>query len=89
MHRPPVLSPPSSPGDPTLISAEQLATILGMSKRTVWRLLSARQLPTPVRIGHSTRWRLDDVRRWIDSGCPTGDNYSNTACQSSIGRRRG
>lgn len=53
-----------------LISAEDLATILGTSKRTVWRLLSAGIIPQPVRLGKSTRWRLDDIHRWIDTGCP-------------------
>lgn len=52
-----------------LISAEELATILGTSKRTVWRLLSAGIIPQPVRLGKSTRWRLSDIHQWIDTGC--------------------
>jgi len=56
-----------------LISAEELATILGMSKRTVWRLLSAGRLPPPVHLGKSTRWRLNDIHRWVESGCPETD----------------
>jgi excisionase family DNA binding protein len=55
-----------------LINAEQFAKILGVSRRTLWRLLSAGKLISPVRIGGSTRWRLDDVRRWIDDGCQEG-----------------
>ena len=52
-----------------LINAEQFAKILGVSRRTLWRLLSAGKLIPPVRIGGGTRWRIDDVRRWIDDGC--------------------
>lgn len=59
-----------------LITTEELAEILGMSKRTIWRLLSAGQIPQPVRIGRSTRWRRDEVQRWIDSGCPVAKNAS-------------
>jgi excisionase family DNA binding protein len=73
----PKLSTPHEPVTqvaPQLISAEELSAMLGMSKRTVWRLLSAGQIPQPVRIGRSTRWRLDEVRRWIDLGCPGADN---------------
>ncbi|MBX3412777.1 MAG: helix-turn-helix domain-containing protein [Pirellulales bacterium] len=67
--------PEQSSGVTTLlISADELATILGTSKRTVWRLLSAGLLPRPVHLGKSTRWRLDEVHRWIDSGCPTANN---------------
>ena len=59
---------------PKLITIDELASMLGMSKRTVWRLLSAGQIPEPIRLGGCTRWRLDLVRQWIDSGCPAADN---------------
>lgn len=56
-----------------MINAEQFARILGVSRRTLWRLLSAGKLVEPIRFGGSTRWRSDDVRRWIDNGCPSDD----------------
>ncbi len=63
--------------EPLLIPAEQLAKMLQISTRTLWRLLSSGKLITPVHIGGSTRWRLDQVHQWIDEGCPaptSGDN---------------
>src|SRR4051794_30453846 len=54
----------------TLLNAEEVAAMLGVSERTLWRLLSAGKFPKPVRFGRSTRWRLADVREWIDCGCP-------------------
>lgn len=60
-----------SPGNPPLlIPACELARLLGISKRTLWRLLSAGKLPVPVRLGNSVRWRLDEVEQWISRGCP-------------------
>ncbi len=53
-----------------LIPAEEVAAMLGVSERTLWRLLSAGKLPEPVRIGRSTRWRAAEVREWIERGCP-------------------
>ncbi|GIW86426.1 MAG: hypothetical protein KatS3mg108_0750 [Isosphaeraceae bacterium] len=53
-----------------LISADEVATMLGVSERTLWRLLSAGKLPEPVRIGRNTRWRAAEVRDWIERGCP-------------------
>ena len=53
-----------------LITAGQLARLLSISERTVYRLKSAHRLPESVNLGGSVRWRLDDVRRWIDDGCP-------------------
>ena len=52
-----------------LIDAEEFADKLGISVRTLWRLLSGRKIPDPVRIGRNTRWRLQEIERWIDDGC--------------------
>ncbi|WP_350212643.1 helix-turn-helix domain-containing protein [Botrimarina sp.] len=58
-------------GDPSrLISAEEVADMLSISTRTVWRLLSTGQMVQPIRIGGSVRWRLGEVCQWIDNGCP-------------------
>ena len=55
---------------PILITAAELAHMLQISVRTLWRLRSAGQLINPIRIGGNTRWRLDEVREWIAAGCP-------------------
>ncbi len=56
---------------PILISAEELAKLMDVSVRTLWRLLSAGKVPQPVRIGRNTRWRLAEIREWIEKGYPT------------------
>lgn len=56
--------------EPMLGTAADVAKLLDLSERTVWRLLSAKRLPEPLRIGGSVRWRLDQVRQWISAGCP-------------------
>ena len=53
-----------------LIAADRLASMMNLSTRTIWRLLSAGRLVKPVRIGGAVRWRLEEVREWIDAGCP-------------------
>jgi excisionase family DNA binding protein len=55
-----------------LLNADEVAAMLGISERTLWRLLSAGKVPEPVRFGRSTRWRLADVKEWIEEGCPAG-----------------
>jgi predicted DNA-binding transcriptional regulator AlpA len=57
--------------EPLLITALELARLLHVSLRTLWRLNSAGKVPTPVRLGASVRWRSDEVRQWIAEGCPT------------------
>jgi excisionase family DNA binding protein len=56
--------------DPRLISVHDLATILKVSQRTIWRLLSAGKLVKPIRLGGVVRWRYDEIQRWISDNCP-------------------
>ncbi|MBY0587215.1 helix-turn-helix domain-containing protein [bacterium] len=63
--------------EPLLISARELAPLLGISVRTLWRLVAEGKVLAPVHLGGSTRWRLDEIRRWIDDGCPRPRPESN------------
>ena len=54
-----------------LLTAKQLAALLQVSLRTLWRMRSAGQVPSPLRFGGTVRWRKDEVLQWIAAGCPT------------------
>ena len=60
----------SNQGEPLLIRAQELAGMLNISLRTLWRLNSAGVLPQPMRLGAAVRWRLEEVKTWIAAGCP-------------------
>ena len=62
--------------DELLIAADRLASMMNLSTRSIWRLLSAGRLVKPVRLGGSVRWRLEEVRRWIDEGCPNPEEFN-------------
>jgi len=55
---------------PLLVCADEVARMMGVSERTLWRLASAGRVPEPVRIGRNTRWRLAEIKEWIECGCP-------------------
>ncbi|MEW6744791.1 MAG: helix-turn-helix domain-containing protein [Planctomycetota bacterium] len=55
---------------PLLISARELAELLGVSLRTIWRLESAGKLPESVYLGSSKRWSRQAIEEWIRDGCP-------------------
>lgn len=59
-----------SAADRVMINARQLAVILQVSPRQVWRMLSAKRVPQPIRIGNVVRWRMAEVEQWIVAGCP-------------------
>jgi excisionase family DNA binding protein len=65
------------PATKLLVSADELATMLGVSERTIWRLLSAHKIPRPLHIGGSVRWRMADVTAWIAHGCPVPNPVGN------------
>lgn len=51
-------------------SAEDLAALLDISKRQVWRLRDSGSLPGQIRLGSSVRWSRVAVDQWIAAGCP-------------------
>ncbi len=66
-----------------LMSARQVAELLNISTRTLWRLKSAGRLPSAIRIGKSIRWRREDLNTWIEEGCQTPISTDN------VPRRKG
>ena len=53
-----------------LINIRGLASLLALSVPTLRRRDAAGQIPRPVRIAGAVRWRADEVRRWVEAGCP-------------------
>ena len=56
-----------------LITANQLADLLNISERTLYRLKSTGAIPKPISLGGSVRWSLTVIRTWIEQGCPKPD----------------
>ncbi len=59
-----------SPKSEGLMNVKQLAAEIRCSVRQVWRMVAARRVPIPLRIGRMRRWRTEDIRKWINMGCP-------------------
>jgi len=51
-------------------TADELADILKISKRHLYRLVDRGAAPKPVRLGAAVRWHRETVLRWIADGCP-------------------
>ena len=60
----------SVPSIPSLLSVNDLAELLRVSTRTLWRLKSKGEIPHPVKFGGTVRWRGDDIKKWLNEGCP-------------------
>lgn len=61
-----------STAETLLMTAEEIAELLRLSVRSVWRLRSAGGIPKPLRIGSATiRWRRNEIMEWVKAGCPS------------------
>jgi excisionase family DNA binding protein len=61
----------TSPSDQLLLSVEELASMLSLSRATVWRMVSGGKLPLALRPSPGTvRWRADEIRHWVNAGMP-------------------
>ena len=45
----------------------EVASLLGISQRHVWKLAAAGQLPQPVRLGRSVRWLHEDLVVYLEA----------------------
>jgi len=56
--------------EPKLMDLLGVSLALGVSDRTVRRLVDGGKVPKPMRIGHSLRWAPKTINDWIAAGCP-------------------
>ncbi|MCC6682854.1 MAG: helix-turn-helix domain-containing protein [Phycisphaeraceae bacterium] len=50
-----------------LVNVAQVAELLGLSERTVWRLVSTGEIPGPIRLGRSCRWSRKVIEMFVET----------------------
>lgn len=56
---------------PLAVTDQEVAKLLQISQRHLWNLDRDGKIgPRPIRLGKSRRWPLDEVRDWLNAGCP-------------------
>ena len=56
-----------------LLTAQELAALLKISMRQLWRLRDSGTIPLPMAIGdggRTLRWSADTITRWVNDGMP-------------------
>jgi len=61
--------------EPLLLTAPDLARLLQVAVSSVYRMLASGRLVRPVRLGGCVRWRAEEVRAWIEAGCPSASRW--------------
>jgi excisionase family DNA binding protein len=49
-----------------LLRVGEVAAMLAICERGVWRLVARAELPQPLKVGRSARWRMQDVQAYIE-----------------------
>ena len=61
--------PPDNQG--RLVGSKEVAKMLGVSERTLWKMHTTGEMPPPIRIGRAVRFSVDALKKWVEAGCPT------------------
>jgi predicted DNA-binding transcriptional regulator AlpA len=61
--------------EPLAVRAERAAAMCGLSQRHWFQLQAAGKIPAAIKCGRASLWRVDDLRRWVEWGCPNLDRF--------------
>jgi predicted DNA-binding transcriptional regulator AlpA len=82
--RPPALDAPKAAESSTverddaqivalLLRDSEAAAVVGVSRAHFRRLVATGRAPRPLKLGNASRWRVEELRRWVELGCPRAD----------------
>jgi len=54
---------------PVLFSVRNVAELLGISTRQVYRLSDAGKMPRPIKLGGMVRWLKSELDDWLNNRC--------------------
>lgn len=64
--RKPPVQPARTAPDCEMLTAADVARMLAIGERSVWRKSQDGRLPPPIKIGGSTRWTKSSIRDWME-----------------------
>jgi excisionase family DNA binding protein len=63
------------PDERLVLTAEEVAELLCISRAHVFRLQRGGKLPAPVRFGRSVRWARAELEAWLRAGAPSREEW--------------
>jgi len=61
--------------DQLLLNSRQVAKLLNISQRTFWGYWNNGRIIQPIRVGRNVRWSVIELRKWVEAGCPTQQEW--------------
>ena len=75
---------------PLLLDAKAVATILSVSRSTLYRMSNTGQLgPMPITLGRRKLWRHEEILAWVRAGCPRRELWLRMAQDQGFGHQHG
>jgi excisionase family DNA binding protein len=57
-------------GNGFLIDSKQVSQLLRVSRTTVYEMRTQGRLPKPIQLGRAVRWNYEEIKQWVNAGCP-------------------
>jgi len=65
------------PAQAMLLTCEEAAGLLSVSRAMFWRLHSQGKVPMPIRLSaRVVRWNRKELVDWLNSGCPIREKWN-------------
>jgi predicted DNA-binding transcriptional regulator AlpA len=58
-----------------LLSAVEVAGLLGIGKTSIYALLSAGKIPRPIKLNSRSLWKKNEIESWVACSCPPLDSW--------------
>ena len=78
-----MIAPDPNLAAPLMLTADEFAATLRISRAHFWRLESEGKLPAPVRLGRAVRWDRRVVEAWLDAGAPPRQQWEQIALRGA------
>lgn len=74
-----------SSNDRLVLTARELAMLLGISERHLWSMnRNGRLGPEPIRFGKVARWTRSSIEAWLEAGAPPRDQWRGSGPNENI-----
>jgi len=58
-----------------LLSAAKTAKLLDVARSTLYEWDQQGRIPSPIKIGSRVYWRGEEMREWVEAGCPVREKW--------------
>ena len=69
-----------------LVPADVAGSMCARSEASWWRDHAAGRIPAPIKLGGRTLWRVQELRDWVEAGCPSRKNWETLKATRNGGR---